>query len=399
MIMETTWEHYIPSLYTCRMRMCRYCQNSHDDYKPVCPMKERYGFSTYSSSGMVMIARALQDGTLNWEPEIGDVIFACTLCKACTFQCGNIYYLTNEYFNVTQLAQGIRQELILRGKVPPTVRDYLKSVDLFGNGYRKPAQKRGAWAEGWGIPSYSGQEFLFYVGDEGSFDERGVQIARAVSRLLMKGGASLGILGEEEWNDGNEVKALGEEGLFELVAEKNIALFHERGVQKIITLSPHAYHVMRNEYPKQGGRFEVYHYTQILDRWIREGRLGPDPREGRVTYHDPCYLGRHNNEYEAPRNVLKSIPGLRLTEMGQIREEAFCCGGGGGNFFTNMLGSGMTSPSRIRVRQAAETGADVLAVACPLCAKMLEDAVKDEGIEENLRVKDIAEIFLGPLGE
>jgi Fe-S oxidoreductase len=392
---ETMWEEYITSLYTCRMRMCRYCQYSNNDCKPVCPMKERYGFSSYSSSGMVMIARALQDGTLNWEPEIADVVYNCTMCKACSIQCGNIYYLTNEYFNVPMLVEKLREELINRGKVPPTVRDYLKSVDLFGNPYQKPGAKRGQWAEGLGIPTYSGQEFLFYVGDVGSFDERGMKTAQTVGSLLIKNEVSIGILGSKEISDGNEVKALGEQGLFEVIAGKNIALFNKLGVKKIITLSPHGYNTMKNEYPKMGGTFEVLHYTQILDKLIGKGKLVPPQLKANVTYHDPCYLGRHNKEYEIPRKILKSVPGVKLVEMTQVKEEAFCCGGGGGNFFTSMLGSGVSSPSRIRIRQAFETGAEVLAVACPLCAKMLEDAVKDEGLEEKLKVKDIAEIVSG----
>ena len=132
---ETLWEEYIPSLYTCRR--CRWCMTSNSECKPVCPMKEQYGFTSYSAAGMIMIARSLQDGSLNWEPEIADVAYACTMCKACSNQCGNIYYLTNEYFNVPMLVEKLREELINRGKVPPSVRDYLKNIDLFGKIYKE----------------------------------------------------------------------------------------------------------------------------------------------------------------------------------------------------------------------------------------------------------------------
>jgi len=296
------------------------------------------------------------------------------------------------------LVEQLRGELLNRGKVPASVRDYLKSIDLFGNPYQKPAVKRGQWAEGLGISSYSGQEFLFYVGDVGSFDERGIGVARAVTTLLMKSGVSMGVLGSEEISDGNDVKALGEQGLFELMAERNITLFNKLGVKKIITLSPHGYNSIKNEYRKKRGDFEVFHYTQVLDRLIGNGKLLVPELKAKVTYQDPCYLGRHNSEYESPRRILTSIPGLELVEMTQVKEEAFCCGGGGGNFFTNMLGSGVNSPGRIRVRQAFETGAEVLAVACPLCAKMLDDAVKDEGLDGRLKVRDIAEIVTETLG-
>jgi Fe-S oxidoreductase len=391
MVTETFLDQYIPSIYTCAK--CRVCITSNGEYKPVCPMAERFRFFSYSAGGMVAVARAIYEGKLDWSSEVAEVVYTCTTCRACAEQCRNIYYLTNEYFNVPLLVEKMREELINRGKVPAVVRDCLKSVDLYGNPYSKPGNKRGAWAEGLGIASYSGQEYLFYVGDVGSFDERGVKIAQAVGTLLMKSGISIGILGSEEVSDGNEVKVMGESGLFELLVEKNIEKFKELGVKKIVTLSPHAYNSIKNEYGKRGGDFEVVHYTQLLAKLIEDGKLVLSRLKAKVTYHDPCYLGRHNQEYEAPRRVLQSIPGCEFIEMELIKAGAFCCGGGGGNFFTSMLGSGEKSPSRIRVRQAYQTGAEVLAVACPLCAKMLDDAVKDEGLEEKLKVKDIAEMI------
>jgi Fe-S oxidoreductase len=390
---ETFLGQYVQSLYTCAK--CRNCMTSNAEYKPVCPMTERFGFFSYSSGGMVSLARSIYEGALDWNNEVADVVYTCTMCGACAKQCGNIYYLTNDYFNVQNLVEKMREELVNRGKVPPIVRDYLKSVELYGNPYNKPGGKRGKWAEGLGIPSYSGQEYLFYVGDVGSFDERGIQIAKNVGNLLLKSGVSMGILGSEEITDGNDLKTLGESGLFELVSEKNIQKFGNLGVKKIVALSPHGYNILKNEYGKIGGKFEVFHYTQLLAKLIGDGKIILSEQKKKVTYHDSCYLGRHNQEYETPRKVLQSIPGVELVEMSLIKEEAFCCGGGGGNFFTSMLGSGARSPSRIRVRQACDTGAEVLAVACPICAKMLDDAVKDEGLEEKLEVRDIAEIILG----
>ena len=382
-------EQYLPSLYTCIK--CRGCMSSTGEAKPVCPMAERYGFFSYSAGGMVALARSIYEGELNWGTELAEVIYNCTMCRACVEQCRNIYYLTNEYFNVPYLVEKMREELVEQGKIPPVVKDYLKSVDLYGNPYQISSNKRGRWAEEAGIPLFSGQEFLFYVGDEGSFDERGIAIAQTVG-ILMKGYVSVGILGDKEISDGNEVKAFGEGGLFEVLVERNIEKFKKLGVRKIVTLSPHGYNSMKNEYSKKGGDFQVMHYTQLLEKLIDQGKLTFSELRTTVTYHDPCYLGRYNHEYEAPRRILKSIPGLELIEMKSIKEEAFCCGGGGGNFFTSMLGNDANSPGRIRVRQAYETKAKVLAVACPVCAKMLGDAVKDEGLDDKLQVKDIAEI-------
>jgi Fe-S oxidoreductase len=202
----------------------------------------------------------------------------------------------------------------------------------------------------------------------------------------------LGILGSQETCDGNEVRILGEAGLFAQLAEENIRRFKERQVTKIITLDPHALNAFKRVYPTLGGSFEVFHFTEILAGLVREQRIALSKYPAKVTFHDPCYLGRHNQIYAAPREILKSIPGLELVEMRRNRENAFCCGGGGGNFFTDIIGPGEDSPARVRAREALDTGAEILAVACPQCAKMLADALKGEGKEENLEVVDVAEI-------
>ncbi len=186
---------------------------------------------------------------------------------------------------------------------------------------------------------------------------------------------------------------MGEDGLFELLAETNIKQFSEMKVKKIITLSPHSYNAIRNRYPDFGGNFEVFHYTQFLDNLIRKGKLQPAKDvKARITYHDPCFLGRWNQEYNAPRKVLKSLNGVQLIEMDRNKKGSLCCGGGSGHFYTDLLGGSEESPARIRVREAVATGANILAVACPSCLSMLEDAAKVEGLEATLAVKDIAEI-------
>ncbi|NLB18310.1 MAG: (Fe-S)-binding protein, partial [Syntrophomonadaceae bacterium] len=173
--------------------------------------------------------------------------------------------------------------------------------------------------------------------------------------------------------------------------------FNRLGVKKVITLSPHAFNAMKKYYPEYGAGFETLHYTQLLWELIKSKKLNPGKLETRVTYHDPCYLGRHNGEYQVPRKVLQSIPGLTLIEMRRNRKDSFCCGGGGGNFFTDILGSGPDSPAVVRVKEEVTTGAEVLAVACPNCAKMFEDAIKAEGLENHLRVRDMCELVLESL--
>ncbi|MFP3880319.1 MAG: (Fe-S)-binding protein [Dehalococcoidia bacterium] len=284
-----------------------------------------------------------------------------------------------------------RQQVVNDGLVGPKVARFFRNIEAYGNPYRELRQNRGRWARDMGIEPYSGQEFLFYVGCVGSFDEKVQKTAQAVGRLFLKAGLSFGILGPEEDCDGNEVHILGESRLFGTLRERNTILFQKAGVKKIIALSPHAYNVFRKEYP---AGFQVFHYTQVLRDLIKAEELKPASKLNvKVTYHDPCFLGRHANEYEAPREILGAIDGVELVEMGRNRQNSFCCGGGSGNFYTDFFGGGPTSPSRIRIREAHDTGATVLAVACPTCTVMLGEAIKDEALEESMLLKDISQVL------
>jgi Fe-S oxidoreductase len=331
------------------------------------------------------IAWAVLEGKLDLTNELAERIYTCTMCRYCSARCS---------MDITAIIKAFREELVERGSVPPEVRDFLENTHKYGNPWKEPREKRGEWIEGKEIRQYeSGDEFLYYVGCVGSYDTRGNKVAKALGEILLKSGLSFGVLGSDENCDGNEVNMLGEKGLFQLLAEKNIRKFKKLGVKKIVTLSPHSYNVMKNEYPQHGGNFEVMHYTKLLREVIGSGKL--DISKGlnaRVTYHDPCFLGRYNEEYDAPRDILRDIPGIELVEMERNRENSFCCGGGGGNFYTDFFGGKEYSPGRIRVREAYNTGAEILAVACPTCMTMLDDAVKVEGLEEKLTIRDISEI-------
>jgi Fe-S oxidoreductase len=371
---------------------CGYCKLPGNYQDLNCPSYLKFRFETYSPGGRLWLLRAWLDGEIKTSPHLAQILFSCAGCGNCVEHCVFPKF-KDDLLNA--IVAG-RQEIVSEGAVPPSVRDYLKAMQLYGNPYKLPQDDRGRWADGLGLEPYSGQEHLFYAGCVGAYDERGQKMARSVATVLRDWGISFGILGAEERCDGNEVRYLGENALFEKMAKENIRLFKEAGVKKVIALSPHAYHAMKNEYPKWGGDFEVHHYSQMLAKAVK--KAGPAPKQDnlRVIFHDPCYLGRHNKEYRAPRKVLKAIGGVRLVEMQRSKGDALCCGGGGGNFFTDILGPGPDSPARVRVREAWETGADVLAVACPKCAKMLEDAVKTEGLEEKLAVMDLAEIIQAP---
>jgi Fe-S oxidoreductase len=365
---------------------CGYCQLTPDYSAFNCPIQKRFSLKSYTPGGLLWLIRAWMMGELEWSESIAKALYSCSTCNNCVQSCK---FPFNK--DIVNIIMGAREEMVGNGLVLPNVARFFRAIEAYGNPYRELRENRGKWAEGIGIQSYHGQEFLLYVGCVGSFDEAGQKSAKALGELLLKAGISFGILGAEEECDGNETCLLGERRIFETLMEKNLSLFDKLSVKKIITLSPHSYNAFKNYYPDKYG---VFHYTQILGDLISKGRLNLTAElNAKVTYHDPCFLGRHNSEYEAPRQVLNSIPGVELIEMERNRENSFCCGGGSGNFYTDFFGGGENSPARIRVREAFKTGASILAVACPVCAIMLNEAVKAEGLEENIAVKDISELL------
>jgi Fe-S oxidoreductase len=373
---------------------CGYCKLPGSFQDLNCPPYLKFRFETYAPGGRMWLLRAWLDGEIQTSPRLAEILFSCTACGNCVEHC--VFPAFKQDLLDTFTAG--RSELVEQGAVPDSVGKYLRAVHAFGNPYEMPEADRAKWAEGLDVERYSGQEYLFYVGCPGSYDERGRRMARAVTGLLSRWGVDFGILGEEERCDGNEVRVLGESGLFEQLARQNIERFEAAGVKKIVTLSPHGYHAIKNEYPKLGGRFETLHYPQLLAGLIGKVELPAGNGSLRVAFHDPCYLGRHNLDYLSPRAVLGALPGVELVEMDRTMADALCCGGGGGNFFSDVLGGGADSSSRVRLREAAATGADVLAVACPKCARMFDDAIKAENLEDGLRVMDIAEIVQARLG-
>jgi len=367
---------------------CGYCKFPQDYVDFNCPPYKAVGLDTFSPGGRMWLIRAWLNDEIKSSSRFGEIIYSCVACGNCKEQC------VFEGFkgSLLDIFEETKGELVNEGRIPPEVRDYFKAITVNGNPYKLPREERGKWAEGTGIEAFSGQEYLFYVGCVGSYDEVGMKMARSVGTVLSDAGVSMGILGNEEMCDGNEAKILGETGLFDVLAQRNIDQFQEKGVKKIITLDPHAYNAFKKHYPNRGGAFKVYHFTEILAGLIRDKKITPMQYKAKVTYHDPCYLGRHNNLYAPPRFVLRNIPGVELLEMRRSRVNAFCCGGGGGNFFTDIIGPGEGSPGRVRAREALESGAQVVAVACPQCAKMLMDSIKAEDLEGSLTVMDIGEI-------
>jgi len=368
---------------------CGYCKlpGNYIDFN--CPAYAAFRFETYSPGGRMWLLRAWQEKKLEPSRRFQEILFACTACGNCVEQCA----LPKIKDQLLAAFTAGKAALVDEGRVPPPVRDSLTHLQKYGNPYGLARKKRTDWAEDAGVETFSGHEFLFFPGDVGAYDSRGQEIARSVARLLKRLGVSFGILGNSEVSDGNEALAMGENELFRLLAEENIAQFKTLNVKKIIALSPHGFHALKNEYPGLGGAYQVFHYTQILADHAGGLSFRTPPTKMTVTYHDPCYLGRHNREYGSARKMLAGLPGVKLREMDRTMKNALCCGGGGGNLFTDILGNGPESPARIRAAEALDTGAAFLVVSCPACAVMLGDAVKSANLDKRIQVKEISEII------
>jgi len=279
------------------------------------------------------------------------------------------------------------------GVFPAPIHTVRASLGAEGNPLREERKKRADWAEGLSVKTFTeGMEVLYFPGCYPSYDPRLRKVATATANILNRAGVDFGILGSKENCCGESIRKTGSEELFKRLARENIKTFIENGVKKILVSSPHCYHTFKNEYPEFKANFEVVHVSQYLFELINEGRLELTKEYGKkVTYHDPCYLGRHNGIYDEPREVLKKIPGLELIEMADSREASLCCGGGGGRIW-------MDTPkgerfSDLRLEQAIEVGAEVLVTSCPYCITNFEDSRLTLEDSEVIEIKDITEII------
>jgi len=324
-----------------------------------------------------------------------EVLWDCTTCNTCTMRCP-------KEVNPMEIIIGMRGVLVESGRIPSTVKTALQSVFTQGNPLTFARSDRAAWVGDLPvkrIADLAGEaDFLYFVGCTPSYDPRLRPTTRTLAQVFDRAGLRFGILGEEEQCCGSEVRRLGEAGLFEMLTEDNMMQFEELGIHRLVTVSPHCYNAFKNDYPQNGWNLEVQHYTQLVADLIESGKLTfsgelrqADGSPVLVTYHDPCYLGKHNGVFDAPRTILRSIPGLKLVEMDRSREKSLCCEGGGGRMW--LEGTNREEKlARRRVQEAVETGAQILATACPFCVLTLEEAVKLTGLEERIQVKEIMEL-------
>lgn len=325
---------------------------------------------------------------------VGEVVteselWACTTCLACMAHCP----VRNEHL---PLIIQMRRHLVNEGRVDASLQDALTKLSRYGNSFGQSDRLRGRWTQGleFAVKDIRKEpaEFLWFVGDYYSYDPRLQEITRTAARVFHRLGLDFGILYESERNAGNDVRRAGEEGLFEMLVEKNIATLSKCEFHEIITLDPHTYHVLKNEYPDYGGTFKVTHYTELLARLLEQKKLSFSKRlEYSITYHDPCYLGRYNDIYDAPRETLHAL-GVKLVEMPRSRRHSYCCGAGGGRIWMEEENI-KERPSESRIREAlALNGVQYLAVACPKDIVMFRDAIKTTNSEGRIAVKDLIEL-------
>ncbi len=403
-IRDFTWKHLLD------LDACTKCGRCHD----ACPARaagaplsprdlildlrdqadEQLSFKSPLSQRIIPVVPRRNSAAPDHRPLVGGVIkaetlWACTTCRACVEACPvGIEHVP--------IIVEMRRSLLDEGEMDPKLQEALTNLSKYGNSFGVSDRLRAKWTKSLPFKIKDARkepvEYLWFVGDFASYDQRVQDITRQVATVFQRANLDFGILYEGERNSGNDVRRVGEEGLFQMLAEQNIKMLGRATFKTIVTTDPHSLNALRNEYKQLGGDYEVIHYTELLCRLIESGQLRfEQPLGYHVTYHDPCYLGRYNRVYDAPRKILDAL-GLRVTEMGRCRENSFCCGAGGGRIWmteTNIK----ERPSENRIREAVALGTtDYFVVACPKDVTMYQDAVKTSGNEGKIAVKDIVEL-------
>ncbi len=317
-------------------------------------------------------------------------LWACTTCGACVEACP----VFDEH--VVKIV-GMRRHLVLtQGEMPDEAQTFFKNVENAGNPWGLGLDKRQEFAAAMGIKDLSRGDsaaVLYWMGCAATYDDRARRVAEATVRLMKQAGVDVGVLGARETCNGESARRMGNEYLFQTLAQQNVQTLNDVGVKTIVTTCPHCFNTLKNEYPVFGGDYEVMHHSEFLARLVQDGRLTAQNADAAatVTYHDSCYLGRYNNIFDQPREVLKAVPGIQLREMTKSREQSFCCGAGGGRMWLEEKVG--TKINQARTEQALATGAEVIATACPFCLTMMRDGVQSLGADDRVTVKDFSEIL------
>lgn len=347
----------------------------------------------YDNAASLLRERAASEaGRRPIVPEViaPEVIWACTTCRACEVECPVFITYVDKIVD-------IRRHLVMeRSEFPEQLQTAFRGLESTGNPYNAPPGDRVAWAEGLDVPrvgeTAESPEYLLWVGCAPAFDNRARGIVQATARLLKRAGVRFAILGEQEQCTGDPARRAGNEFLFQMLAEANVAVLNEAGVRRIVTACPHCYNMLKNEYPDFGGRYEVFHHTEVLADLVSSGRLRPTGRiERRVVFHDSCYLGRYNDIYDAPRRILDAIPGVERVEVRESRDRGMCCGAGGAQMWKEEE-PGDVKVNYRRAEQLRAVSPEVATSACPFCLRMLADAWRDR-YDEQVVQRDVAELL------
>ena len=334
-----------------------------------------------------IVRRIMHQGQLGLVDFEDEDVWLCATCNNCVKRCPR-------GVEIIDVMRALRRAVTELGiaKVPDSLRITIKNISGVGNPLGEAEDKRANWAQDLDIKLHTeGTEVLYFPCCIPEYDPSVQRVARATAAVLKKAGVDFGILGNRANCCGESVRKAGDEAVFKQLAQNNITALEEAGVRKIIVSSPHCYHALKNEYPRLGASFEVNHVSQYLLELLKQERLKLTKEVNlKVAYHDPCYLGRHNDIYDEPREVLRSIPGLELVELADHREFSLCCGGGGGRIWMETKSGERFSD--LRLNQALETGAKVLAVACPYCMLNFNDSVLTQDKGDLIEVRDIAEL-------
>jgi len=328
---------------------------------------------------------------------VGDIIkpetlWACTTCRACEEVCP----VTIEHVpRINAMRQG---QTLMAESYPKELNPALKGLERNGNPWGIGYDKRGDWAEGLNIQTLAENaevEYLFWVGCAGSFDDRTKKVSVAVAKILQKAGVSFGILGVEEKCTGDFARRAGNEMLFQMMATENIEVLNSYGVKKIITACPHCLYALKNEYPQLDGNYQVTHSSEIISQLLKQGKIKiKSTSQDKITYHDPCYLGRYNQTYQEPREILQEIS-QQFTELERSKNESFCCGAGGaGMWMEETIGKRINIE---RTEEILDSSANIVTVNCPFCMTMIEDGLKEKSKAEDVKVLDLAELVLESL--
>ena len=393
-VSEMSWKDAL-DLYSCTE--CGRCQSlcpAWNTQKPLSPKNLIVDLkkNLHSNKATILAGKAEEVTHVIDTNVTEDVIWACTSCRACEIACPVFIEHTDKIYDIR------RNLVMMESKFPAEIQSVFKNMETNGSPWAFGASERANWAEGLNVKTMAEVgnadqiDVLLWVGCAGAYDDRNKSVAKSFVSLLNKAGVKFATLGTEETCTGDSARRIGNEYLFQSLAQTNVDTLNRYQVKRIVTACPHCFNTLKNEYGDFGGKYEVFHHSQFIAKLIQEGKLKPTKElKETVTFHDSCYLGRWNNVYEQPRSVLGAVPGVQLVEMKQNHEQGLCCGAGGGRMWMEEhIGARINVT---RTEQAIETKATTVATSCPFCMTMIYDGVKTKDKVDTMKVRDIAEIM------